>query len=141
MKIVLHVLKIASVSYRAVAGHFYICLSCLQGWQWQLAAVAVFLAWMDLVLFIRKLPRFGIYVVMFTDILRTFTQFFPVFFLFIVAFGLAFFVLMQNQVRLYTVACSVCVSAEKRTCVHRETDAERHIERIQSGTNRIEAEK
>ncbi|KAI0226875.1 hypothetical protein LSAT2_022672 [Lamellibrachia satsuma] len=67
------------------------------GWQWQLAAVAVFLAWMDLVLFIRKLPRFGIYVVMFTDILRTFTQFFPVFFLFIVAFGLAFFVLMQNQ--------------------------------------------
>lgn len=66
-------------------------------WQWQLAAVAVFLAWMDLVLFIRKLPRFGIYVVMFTDILRTFTQFFPVFFLFIVAFGLAFYVLLQNQ--------------------------------------------
>ena len=31
-------------------------------WQWKLGAVSVFLAWMGLVLYIQKLPRFGIYV-------------------------------------------------------------------------------
>ncbi|XP_064648007.1 transient receptor potential cation channel subfamily A member 1 homolog isoform X2 [Lineus longissimus] len=67
-------------------------------WQWQLGAIAVFWAWIDLVLFIRKVPTFGIYVVMFTDVLRTFTRFFPVFFLFIVAFALSFYTLLANQV-------------------------------------------
>lgn len=67
-------------------------------WQWQMGAIAIFLAWLNLVLFIRKVPRFGIYVVMFTDVLYTFVQFFPVFFLFIVAFALAFFALLQNQI-------------------------------------------
>lgn len=62
---------------------------------------------MELVLFIRKLPRFGIYVVMFTDVLRTFTRFFPVFFLFIVAFALGFFCLFQNQVPFRTIGASL----------------------------------
>jgi transient receptor potential cation channel subfamily A protein 1 len=74
-------------------------MSVFQDWQWQLAAVAIFLAWIDLVLFIRKFPMFGIYVVMFTDICYTFVQFFPVFCLFIVAFALAFYVLLANQVQ------------------------------------------
>ncbi|ELT91340.1 hypothetical protein CAPTEDRAFT_201917 [Capitella teleta] len=78
-----------------------------QPWQWQLAAVAIFLAWIDLVLFIRKFPRFGIYVVMFTDICYTFMQFFPVFFLFIVAFALAFFVLLKNQNEFRSVLWSM----------------------------------
>ncbi|CAD5117061.1 DgyrCDS5882 [Dimorphilus gyrociliatus] len=87
--------------------------SCQEGteiresWQWQLLTVAIFLAWMELVLFIRKLPRFGIYVVMFTDVLRTFTQFFPVFFLFIVAFALGFFCLFQNQVPFQSFGASL----------------------------------
>ena len=82
---------------------------CLQDWQWQLGAIAIFLAWIDLVLFIRKVPRFGIYVVMFTDVLITFIQFFPVFFLFIIAFALAFYALLQNQVSrlFYTLLSSL----------------------------------
>ncbi|KAK3773373.1 hypothetical protein RRG08_023251 [Elysia crispata] len=66
-------------------------------WQWHLGAIAVFLAWIDLVLFIQKFPRFGIYVVMFTDILFTFSQFFVVFFLFVIAFAISFYALFQNQ--------------------------------------------
>ncbi|RUS77619.1 hypothetical protein EGW08_014619 [Elysia chlorotica] len=66
-------------------------------WQWHLGAIAVFLAWIDLVLFIQKFPRFGIYVVMFTDILFTFSQFFVVFFLFVIAFAVSFYALFQNQ--------------------------------------------
>jgi transient receptor potential cation channel subfamily A protein 1 len=62
---------------------------------------------MDLVLFIRKMPRFGIYVVMFTDILWTFAQFFPVFILFIVAFAMAFYALIQNQYEFRNVGQSL----------------------------------
>ncbi|RUS76171.1 hypothetical protein EGW08_016083 [Elysia chlorotica] len=76
-------------------------------WQWHLGAVAVFLAWVDLVLFIQKFPRFGIYVVMFTDILFTFSQFFIVFFLFIIAFALAFHALFQNQAPFDSVGKSL----------------------------------
>ncbi|XP_046578884.1 transient receptor potential cation channel subfamily A member 1 homolog isoform X2 [Haliotis rubra] len=72
-------------------------------WQWSLGAVSVFLAWMVLVLFIQKFPRFGIYVVMFTEILTTVAQFFVVFFLFIVAFSLGFYTLFQNQIAFQNV--------------------------------------
>ncbi|XP_059143881.1 transient receptor potential cation channel subfamily A member 1 homolog isoform X2 [Physella acuta] len=72
-------------------------------WQWHMGAVTLFLAWFDLVLFIQKFPQFGIYVVMFTDVLHTFSQFFIVFFLFILAFALAFFTVLQNQVPFETV--------------------------------------
>ncbi|XP_033741695.1 transient receptor potential cation channel subfamily A member 1 homolog [Pecten maximus] len=71
-------------------------------WQWSLGAIAIFLAWIDLVLFLQKFPRFGIYVVMFKDILNTFIQFFVVFFLFIVAFALGFYTVLQNQVPFKT---------------------------------------
>uniref|UniRef100_A0A1I7XEA2 Ion_trans domain-containing protein n=1 Tax=Heterorhabditis bacteriophora TaxID=37862 RepID=A0A1I7XEA2_HETBA len=71
-----------------------------KNWQWLLAAVCAFMAWMNLLLLIRKLPRFGIYVVMFFDILRTFSRFFIIFVLFILAFSIAFYVIMQNRVGL-----------------------------------------
>ena len=66
-------------------------------YQWQLGAVAVLLAWFALVLFMKKFPRFGIFVVMFTDILRTFSRFFLIFFLFIIGFALSFHMLLQNH--------------------------------------------
>lgn len=77
----------------------------LQNWQWQLGALAIFFAWMSLVLFIQKIPKFGIYVVMFIDVFSTFINFFPVFFLFIIAFALAFYALLQNQVSIYMCKC------------------------------------
>ncbi|KAL4233751.1 hypothetical protein ACF0H5_008431 [Mactra antiquata] len=72
-------------------------------WQWNVGTVAIFLSWINLVLFAQKFPRFGIYVVMFKDILWTFFQFFIVFMLFIIAFALAFFALLQNQDSFSTV--------------------------------------
>ncbi|XP_013406001.1 transient receptor potential cation channel subfamily A member 1 homolog isoform X2 [Lingula anatina] len=80
-------------------------------WQWNVGAIALFLAWIELLLFIRKLPRFGIYVVMFTDILWTFCQFFLVFVLFIVAFGLTFHVLLKNQAPFSSPARSLLKTA------------------------------
>ena len=67
------------------------------GWQWQLGVFTVFLAWMNFLLFLRRLPRIGIYVVMMVEILKTFLQFFAIFFLFIVAFAISFSILLRNQ--------------------------------------------
>ncbi|XP_065649233.1 transient receptor potential cation channel subfamily A member 1 homolog isoform X2 [Hydra vulgaris] len=53
-------------------------------------AALVTLSWLVLVLFLRKFPKLGIYVVMFTHILITFAKFSAVFILFIIAFGFGF---------------------------------------------------
>ena len=66
------------------------CL-CETGWQWQIGVVAVFLAWIDLIVFIRKLPFVGIYVVMFIDIFKIFVKMIILTILLVVAFGLAFY--------------------------------------------------
>ena len=63
-----------------------------------IGALSIFSAWMALVLFIRKFPRLGIYVVMFTSIMYTFTKFFLIFVLFLVAFALAFYTLLKDEV-------------------------------------------
>ncbi len=60
------------------------------------------MAWMNLLSVIRQLPVFGIYVIMFTDILKTFFQFAIVFVIFIIAFGLGFHILLENQVLILT---------------------------------------
>lgn len=65
--------------------------------QWEMGALGVLLTWFSLVLFIQKFPTFGIFVVMLTDILRTFSRFFLVFFLFIIGFALSFHMLLQNH--------------------------------------------
>ncbi|XP_065649232.1 transient receptor potential cation channel subfamily A member 1 homolog isoform X2 [Hydra vulgaris] len=62
--------------------------------QRQLGAASVTLSWLGLVLLLRKFPKLGIYVVMFTHVLKTFTQISPVLFLFIIAFGLGFHLVM-----------------------------------------------
>jgi len=66
-------------------------------WFRSLGAFTVWLSWISLVLFLRKFPKLGIYVVMFTDILKTFAQFFTVFALFVTAFGLGFHLLLYQQ--------------------------------------------
>lgn len=57
---------------------------------------AIFLAWIDLLLFLQKFPSLGIYVVMFTDVLKTFLRFSITFILFLVAFGLGFYTLLYD---------------------------------------------
>ncbi len=68
------------------------CL-CPTEWQWQAGTVAVFLAWINLIVFIRKLPLTGtgIYVVMFVDIFYTFCRMIFLSALLVIAFGLAFY--------------------------------------------------
>ena len=52
---------------------------------------------MVLLLFIQKLPKLGIYILMFNTIIKTFMQFVLVFILFLLGFSISFFMLVQNQ--------------------------------------------
>ena len=58
----------------------------------------MFLSWMVLLLYIEIIPKLGIFVAMFTDVLKTFAEFFIVFAVFVIAFALSFHVLLGNQV-------------------------------------------
>ncbi|XP_017476744.1 PREDICTED: transient receptor potential cation channel subfamily A member 1 [Rhagoletis zephyria] len=60
------------------------------------AAVAVFLSWFRLLLFLQRFDQVGIYVVMFLEILQTLIKVLIVFSILIIAFGLAFYILLSK---------------------------------------------
>ena len=59
--------------------------------------MCVTMIWLNLLSLIRKMPFFGIYVVMFTDVFRTFLKVSGVVLLFIISFSLGFYALLENQ--------------------------------------------
>ena len=81
------------------------CL-CPESWQWQLGALALFIAWFDMILFLKKFPLTGIYVVMFVDIFYSFMRMILLYILFIVSFGLAFYMILFQPGRVYTMSIS-----------------------------------
>ncbi|KAF0991762.1 hypothetical protein HZS_1189, partial [Henneguya salminicola] len=60
-------------------------------------ALGLCLLWLSFVLFLSKLPKIGIYVVMYMDIFRTFLQFVPVYFMLILSFALPFYMLFLDR--------------------------------------------
>eukprot|EP00055_Hartaetosiga_balthica_P015209 m.88322 g.88322 ORF g.88322 m.88322 type:complete len:1100 (-) comp8805_c1_seq1:4842-8141(-) len=64
---------------------------------WYAGSVCVFLTWMNLLVFVRRFGSLGVYILMFTDTLATVMKVMSVFSIFIVAFGLAFYVLLHDQ--------------------------------------------
>jgi transient receptor potential cation channel subfamily A protein 1 len=64
---------------------------CPTDTQWQIGTVAVFFAWIDLLLFLYKLPKIGIYVGMMLQITRRFLNVVVIAILLSLAFGLAFY--------------------------------------------------
>ena len=76
-------------------GYDFIQLVCLPSWQWQLGAVCMFLIGFNLVLILHQQILFGIYVVMFQNILETFIGVIPTAFLLIMAFTQPFFMLLS----------------------------------------------
>ena len=72
---------------------------CSQVYQWQFGAAAVLSAWLMLALLVRKLPIFGIYVIMVGDIIRSFAKAFLIFTIFLVGFAIFFYMTLGSQVR------------------------------------------
>lgn len=60
------------------------------------ASLTVFLSWFNLLLYLQRFDQVGIYVVMFLEILQTLIKVLIVFSILIIAFGLAFFILLSK---------------------------------------------
>eukprot|EP00054_Salpingoeca_dolichothecata_P018052 m.110188 g.110188 ORF g.110188 m.110188 type:complete len:1047 (-) comp22707_c2_seq2:318-3458(-) len=65
--------------------------------QWTCGAFAVFLGWINLIMFVRIFNTFGIYVLMFQETLKTALQVLGVFSLFVVGFAFSFYILLQDS--------------------------------------------
>ena len=78
--------------------HFGTNCWCPTNWQWQLGALGVFLAWINLILFLKRVPLLGIYVLMFNTILHSFLKFALIAVLFVVAFCIAFYMILYKAV-------------------------------------------
>ena len=70
------------------------------GWQWEIGAFAITVAWISFLSNVRMLPFLGIYVVMVTQIYKTFLKVFIVVLLFVLAFSLGFHSLLAEQVKI-----------------------------------------
>jgi len=71
---------------------------CPHPWQWQFASITLLIAWLSLVLFLKKFPLTGVYVLMFTHILQTILKMLLLPILFVVSFGLTFYMLFYRPV-------------------------------------------
>ena len=66
--------------------------------KWNTGAVAIFFAWANLLLYLKRFTFFGLYVVMIVEVLQTLIIVILVFIMIIMAFSLSFFVLFGNQI-------------------------------------------
>ncbi|XP_071965136.1 transient receptor potential cation channel subfamily A member 1-like isoform X2 [Antedon mediterranea] len=66
-------------------------------YQWSCGAIAIFLAWFNFLLYLQRFDIFGIYVVMFLEILKTLIQVLLVFSILIIAFSLALYILLSQE--------------------------------------------
>jgi len=65
-------------------------------WQHHVAAVGIFLTWLELMMIVGRFPMFGLYVQMFTTVAINFSKFLLAYCCLLVAFGLSFGVLFAN---------------------------------------------
>ncbi|RXN05753.1 transient receptor potential cation channel subfamily A member 1-like protein [Labeo rohita] len=72
-------------------------LNVKSSWHWQAGALAALASWMNLLLYLQRFERIGIYVVMFREISRTLLSIIVLFFYLILGFALAFYALMIEQ--------------------------------------------
>ncbi|XP_065826122.1 transient receptor potential cation channel subfamily A member 1-like isoform X2 [Oscarella lobularis] len=71
-------------------------------YQLEMGAVAIFLAWMNFLLYLQRFEALGIYIVMFVEVVKTLLVVLGVFFVIIVAFGLCFYVLLFPADPMFT---------------------------------------
>lgn len=94
---VLFIYKSPLDSPNQIAQNFLICfLLQVQPIQYSCASLTVFLSWFNLLLLLQRFDQVGIYVVMFLEILQTLIKVLLVFSILIIAFGLAFYILLSD---------------------------------------------
>ncbi|XP_067950725.1 transient receptor potential cation channel subfamily A member 1 homolog isoform X2 [Watersipora subatra] len=66
-------------------------------WMWEFGSCAVVFAWLQMLMVIRMNKHFGLYVVMFLRIFKTFISVFLTFLCVLIGFAFAFYMLLANQ--------------------------------------------
>lgn len=87
---------------------FPVFVGTMTALQFSSASLTVFLSWLNLLLLLQRFDQVGIYVVMFLEILQTLMKVLMVFSILIIAFGLAFYILLSS-VRSVLLRCLVLV--------------------------------
>lgn len=67
----------------------------LDALKWQSGAISILFAWFNLLLYLKRFPFFGLYVLMFTEVLSTLLNVLCVFSILIVGFALSFYSLFK----------------------------------------------
>ncbi|XP_059610570.1 transient receptor potential channel pyrexia [Phlebotomus argentipes] len=78
-------------------------LTLVPKWQHHMAAVVIFLVWVELMMLVGRFPIFGLYVQMFTKVAVNFSKFLLAYCCLLVAFGLSFGVLFANYPAFKTI--------------------------------------
>ena len=68
------------------------------GWQWEIGAFTITVAWIIFLSNVQMFPFLGIYILMITNILKTFLKLSIIVILFVLAFALGFHCLLAEQV-------------------------------------------
>ena len=63
---------------------------------WEAGAISVFVSWVSLILYIKLYDYFGLYVIMFTEVLATIIKVSFICILFLIAFSMTFFILVGD---------------------------------------------
>lgn len=71
-------------------------ITSVQEWQHHVAAVGIFVTWLELMMIVGRFPIFGLYVQMFTTVAINFIKFFGAYVCLLIAFSLSLNVLMPN---------------------------------------------
>ncbi len=100
LKLVLYVTTILFVAV------YWADCQCISLWQWQFGVVAVFLSWLNLMIFIAKFPLTGIYVIMLMRVFQTFLNVVLLYSLLVVAFGIAFYMAFHEPSIVVSKLCS-----------------------------------
>ena len=96
----LEILLIFSTFLFVTAGQSTECF-CFESYAWQIGALAVFLAWIDLVLHLKRLPLTAIPINMLQSIIWTFLKLIYLPFILIIAFALPFYMLFSRVSSCY----------------------------------------
>ncbi|RUS83848.1 hypothetical protein EGW08_008389 [Elysia chlorotica] len=65
--------------------------------QWEAASIAIFMSWFNFLVLCQRFQMFGLYIVMYMEIMKTLLQILFIFLVLIIAFGLAFFILQSKE--------------------------------------------
>ena len=90
---------------------------CPEPWQWEFGAVTMLIAWLNFVYILKTFFLTGVYVLMFFHILKTVLRMILVPALFIVSFGLTFFMLFFRPVSTVCIDQKKCGLFELCVCV------------------------